>query len=107
VLWFGGSFLSVTSNHPFMLLQYPTLYAADAHSKSKEFNCVQRAHQVSPVAGTTPVAGGTWPNMRCSRTSLQNSLENLPTFYALLLTAGVKVSSLFALLSKKTKTGTV
>jgi uncharacterized MAPEG superfamily protein len=37
------------------------------HKNEVEFNCVQRAHQ--------------------------NSLENLPTYFALLLTAGVKASS--------------
>ncbi len=46
-------------------VSYPALYADEATNKSaKEFNCVQRAHQ--------------------------NSLENLPGFYALLLAAGTR-----------------
>lgn len=45
-------------------IKYPTLYAEESHKNAKEYNCVQRAHQ--------------------------NSLENLPTFYALLLTAGIR-----------------
>ncbi|EFN54337.1 hypothetical protein CHLNCDRAFT_135580 [Chlorella variabilis] len=47
-------------------ITYPTLYAPPGHKDEKAFNCVQRAHQ--------------------------NSLENLPSFYALLLTAGIKAS---------------
>jgi len=44
---------------------YPTMYADEEKNKNaKAFNCVQRAHQ--------------------------NSLENLPNFYILLLLAGVK-----------------
>ncbi|KAI7841927.1 hypothetical protein COHA_004455 [Chlorella ohadii] len=43
---------------------YPALYAPAGHKNEKEFNCIQRG--------------------------MQNSLENLPTFYALLLTAGYK-----------------
>ncbi|KAL4458539.1 hypothetical protein ABPG75_013404 [Micractinium tetrahymenae] len=43
---------------------YPALYAPAGHKNEIEFNCIQRAHQ--------------------------NSLENLPTFYALLLTAGAR-----------------
>ncbi|KAL4426527.1 hypothetical protein ABPG77_008385 [Micractinium sp. CCAP 211/92] len=45
-------------------VKYPALYAPAGHKNEKEFNCIQRAHQ--------------------------NSLENLPTLYALLLTAGVR-----------------
>ncbi|PSC71425.1 Microsomal glutathione S-transferase 3 [Micractinium conductrix] len=43
---------------------YPALYAPPGHKNEKEYNCVQRAHQ--------------------------NSLENLPGFFALLLTAGLR-----------------
>mmetsp|Transcript_8683 Transcript_8683/g.14999 ORF Transcript_8683/g.14999 Transcript_8683/m.14999 type:complete len:148 (+) Transcript_8683:93-536(+) len=49
-------------------VKFPTLYATEADCKDetsrKTYNCVQRGHQ--------------------------NSLENLPSFYALLLTAGLK-----------------
>ena len=45
-------------------VKYPTLYVESTHKNAKEYNCVQRAHQ--------------------------NSLENLPSFYALLLSAGVR-----------------
>lgn len=46
-------------------VKYPALYADEATNKNaKQYNCVQRAHQ--------------------------NCLENLPGFYALLLTAGVR-----------------
>jgi glutathione S-transferase len=43
---------------------YPALYAPAGHKNEKEFNCIQRG--------------------------MQNSLENLPTLYTLLLTAGYK-----------------
>lgn len=49
-------------------VKYPTLYASEADCKDeklrKQYNCTQRAHQ--------------------------NSLENLPSFYALLLAVGLK-----------------
>ena len=43
---------------------YPALYAESSHKNAKEFNCVQRAHQ--------------------------NSLENLISFYPLLILAGAR-----------------
>lgn len=43
---------------------YPALYADSAHKNANEFNCVQRAHQ--------------------------NSLENLISFYPMLILAGVR-----------------
>lgn len=43
---------------------YPTLYAESTHKNANEFNCVQRAHQ--------------------------NSLENLISFYPMLILAGVR-----------------
>ena len=43
---------------------YPALYADEKNENATKFNCVQRG--------------------------MQNSLENLPTFYALLLTAGLR-----------------
>ncbi|GFH08648.1 microsomal glutathione S-transferase 3 [Haematococcus lacustris] len=46
-------------------VKYPTLYATEADTKDhKAYNCVQRAHQ--------------------------NCLENLPTFYALVISTGLK-----------------
>jgi glutathione S-transferase len=45
-------------------IPYPTLYAESSDKNAKEFNCVQRAHQ--------------------------NSLENLISFYPMLILAGVR-----------------
>ncbi|KAI3435900.1 hypothetical protein D9Q98_001958 [Chlorella vulgaris] len=45
-------------------VKYPALYEDATKPNAKAFNCVQRAHQ--------------------------NSLENLPSFYALLLVAGIR-----------------
>ena len=43
---------------------YPALYADSSNKNEKEFNCVQRAHQ--------------------------NSLENLASFYPILILAGIR-----------------
>lgn len=45
-------------------IPYPALYAESTHKNANEFNCVQRAHQ--------------------------NSLENLISFYPMLILAGVR-----------------
>ena len=96
-------------------MQYPALYAPPGHKNEKEYNCVQRAHQnrcclwctytflllpAAAAAGAPPLPAGARcsldipPPMRCP-TLRCCSLENLPGFFALLLTAGLRVRSCF------------